>query len=190
MKNTISTILKCSSELKRKMAEDEAFLEQVNSASQMLMKTIKNGGTIYTCGNGGSACDAMHFVEELVARFKRERPGIKAMHMLDQGALTCWSNDYNFESVFERYVQTFCGEHDSLVLFSTSGNSANILRACQAAKASKTFSLALTGKGGGKLTSASDLALIVPDQETERIQEAHITLVHIFCEIIEQQLFS
>lgn len=184
----IQAAFQASAQVKSQMAKDPAFLALVEQAAARLIKTVKDGGTIYTCGNGGSACDAMHFAEELVARYKLERPGIKAMHMADPGILTCWSNDYEFDTVFERYVQTFCGPKDTLVAISTSGNSQNILNAIQAARSRGTFTLGLGGKSGGCMKDACDLAIIAPANETERIQEAHITLIHVLCQLIEESV--
>jgi len=178
-------ILLESARIKSLMAEDEALLNQVEKAGKILKEKVAAGGTIYACGNGGSACDAVHLTEELVARFKRERPGIRAMHFLDSATMSCWGNDYDFNSVFARQAETFCKASDVLIAFSTSGNSENILQAVYSAKQKSTFTIGLTGKGGGKLREACDLAIVIPSKETERIQEAHITLVHIFCEMLE-----
>ncbi|NLF24560.1 MAG: SIS domain-containing protein [Deltaproteobacteria bacterium] len=185
MQEVIASILRNSAANKAALASDQGFLESVERAAKELKAAAARGGTVYLCGNGGSACDAMHFCEELVARFKRERPGMRAVHFMDPGVLTCWGNDYDFESVFKRCVETFCGPDDVLVVFSTSGNSKNVLQAVEAAKSKQCFSLALTGRDGGKVATMADLSLIVPVQETERIQEVHITLVHIMCELME-----
>ena len=185
MQKTIAELLSESSSHKATLAGDDHFLGAVERAAQQLVRTIDSGGTIFSCGNGGSTCDAMHFTEELVARFKRERAGIKAMHLHDASVLTCWSNDYAFETAFARQVETFCGPNDTLVGFSTSGNSANIIAAVNAAKIRGTKTIGMLGKDGGKLAPLCDLPLIVPSKATERIQEAHITIVHIFCELIE-----
>jgi D-sedoheptulose 7-phosphate isomerase len=171
--------------LRQNILSDSKFLNSVDEAINHLIKIIENGGTIYSCGNGGSACDAMHFTEELVARYKKERPGIRAHHLMDPGTLTCWANDYSWDKVFERQAQTFCTPKDALVVFSTSGNSENILRGINAAKEKGAYVLGLLGKGGGKAAPLCDSALVVPSNATERIQEIHITLVHIFCEEIE-----
>ena len=167
------------------LSSNEQYCQSLFSVSEAIGRVIESGGTIYSCGNGGSACDAMHFTEELVARFKRERPGIRAMHFMDGATLTCWSNDYDFESAFERQAQTFCTDKDLLLAISTSGKSENILRAVKAAKKSRTFCVGLTGKDGGELKDLCDVTLLVPIQETERIQEAHIASIHILCELIE-----
>jgi D-sedoheptulose 7-phosphate isomerase len=181
----ISEILNRSAAIKQTIASDPNLCAEIVKAATILQDTVKRGGTIYACGNGGSTCDATHLVEELVARFKRERPGIKAMHLMDAAVLTCWSNDYEYESAFERQVKTFCGPKDALVAISTSGNSKNIIRAVRAAKAQSTAVIGFTGKDGGELRSLCDVALVVPASETERIQEVHITFVHILCEALE-----
>ena len=185
MQSRIKTMLLRSAEIKTQIAGAPHLLDKIQQAAEQLLKTVKSGGTVYTCGNGGSACDAMHFVEELVARFKRERPGMRAMHLLDPATMSCWANDYDFETGFQRQVETFCRPGDTLVGFSTSGASKNVINAFKAAGKLGTFRLGLLGKDGGELKNQSDLAIIVPASETERIQECHITLVHIFCELLE-----
>lgn len=186
METEIRKIIKDSISLREQILADQALLSEIVTAVEKLKKTVLADGTIFTCGNGGSACDAMHFTEELVARFKRDRPGIKSMHFMDAGTLTCWCNDYDFSTVFKRQVETFCGKKDLLVVFTTSGNSHNILEAVKQAKAQGVFTLALAGKDGGKVKDLADLTIIVPSDLTERIQEVHITLVHIFCEMLER----
>ncbi|NDC37130.1 MAG: SIS domain-containing protein [Proteobacteria bacterium] len=178
-----------SSKLKESLAKDPAFIKAIADSAKRLITTVKGGGTIYSCGNGGSTADAIHLTEELVARYKRERPGIKAMHLMDPAVLTCWSNDYAYETVFARQVETFCGPADTVIGISTSGNSKNIIAAVKAAKAKGAFSIGLLGKDGGALKGMCDLSLVVPAQETERIQEAHITIIHTWCELVEVELF-
>jgi D-sedoheptulose 7-phosphate isomerase len=184
---SIQALLKESAEVKAKAAANLALTEGAARMVELVRDTIARGGTIYSCGNGGSACDAMHLTEELIARFKRERPGIRAMHFLDPGALTCWSNDYDYPSAFERYVKTFCREQDCLILFSTSGNSKNIVSAARAAKALATPVVALTGEGGGAVKEFASICIEVPSKQTERIQEVHIALVHTLLELIERE---
>ena len=174
-----------SAEVKQAISSNSELLSKIKDAAKLLVQCKKQGGTIYSCGNGGSACDAIHFTEELVARYKKERPGIRAMHLMDPAALTCWSNDYNFESAFARQVNTFCTPKDLLVAFSTSGRSKNVLAAVDAAKKLGTKSIGLTGKDGGTLKDQCDLSVVIPSNDTERIQEAHITIVHIFAEILD-----
>ncbi len=189
MKDQIKNLILQSSDLKRKLAEDNSFVETVRLAAEKTISTIKNGGTVYACGNGGSACDSIHFVEELVARFKKDRPGIKAHHLIDPGMVTCWANDYSFETIFSRQVETYCNAKDILFCFSTSGNSANVLKAIEAAKTTKTLTVGLTGNNGGKMKDLCDITLVVPSPSTARIQEVHITVVHILCELIEGSLY-
>ena len=167
------------------MAADARLLQATALAAEKIKTQLKSGGTLYACGNGGSTCDAMHFVEELVGRFKRERPGFRAMHFADPSILTCWSNDYDFESAFERQAKTFCTPKDVLVGISTSGNSKNVIKAVAAAKTQGCCTIGLLGKDGGELAKICDIALIVPGKETERIQEGHITLIHILVELLE-----
>jgi D-sedoheptulose 7-phosphate isomerase len=187
MITTIQEIFQTSSSLKATLASDEKFLSLISDGAKLLAQTAKSGGTIFSCGNGGSTCDAMHLTEELVARYKRNRAGIRAMHFMDPSVLTCWGNDFSYESAFERYAETFCTDKDALIAISTSGNSANVLAAVKAAKARGTKVIGLAGKDGGKLATECDLTLIVPSQATERIQEVHITIIHAWCELLETE---
>jgi len=154
-----------------------------------LAEAFRAGNRLYACGNGGSACDAMHLVEELVARYKRERPGLPAHHLLDAPTLTCWSNDYDFASAFRRQVEAMVRPGDVLVAISTSGGSANVLAAARAARERGAVVVGLLGRGGGAVAPLCDEALVVPYDATERIQEAHITLIHLLCELVERTLF-
>jgi D-sedoheptulose 7-phosphate isomerase len=150
---------------------------------------FRAGNRLYACGNGGSACDAMHLVEELVARYKRERPGLPAHHLMDGPTLTCWANDYDFATAFSRQVESMVRPGDVLVAISTSGGSPNVLLAAEAANARGALTVALTGRDGGRLRELCAESLVVPAQATERIQEGHITLIHLICELVERTLF-
>ena len=189
MRPKIQEILKTSSKLKESLAQSDSFLKTVEAGALRLINTVKSGGTIYSCGNGGSTADAIHLTEELVARYKRDRPGIKAMHLMDPAVMTCWGNDFSFDNIFARQVQTFCGPNDTVIGISTSGKSKNVIAAVEAAKAKGTFTIGLLGKDGGTLKGLCDLSIVVPSQETERIQEVHITVIHIWCELMELELF-
>lgn len=167
---------------------DSSFKEEFKRACELLLSARITSGTIYSCGNGGSACDAMHFTEELVARYSKERIGIKAMHFMDSSTVTCWANDYSYDSVYSRQVETFCSKNDVLVVLSTSGNSKNIINAIKAAKLKSVPVIYLGGKDGGEAKKLADISLVVPTTRTDRIQEIHITLIHAFCEFIEQDL--
>jgi D-sedoheptulose 7-phosphate isomerase len=158
-------------------------------AAQHTAEAFRAGNRLYACGNGGSACDAMHLVEELVARYKRHRPGLPAHHLMDGPTLTCWSNDYDFASVFQRQVETLARPGDVLVAISTSGNSPNVLAAVEAANQRGVITIGLLGRDGGRMRELCTHPLIVPSNATERIQEAHITIIHVMCELLEQILF-
>ena len=162
---------------------------QIVAIAGAVSASFRAGNRLYACGNGGSACDAMHLVEELVARYKRERPGLPAHHLMDGATLTCWSNDYDFESAFRRQVEALIRPGDVLVAISTSGNSPNVLHAARAARAAGAVVVGLTGRDGGALRELSTHALVVPARDTARIQEAHITVIHLVCELVELTLF-
>ena len=185
MKSISTEALNESIELRQLCLNDEQLLSQIEKLISLAKGCINRGGTIYTMGNGGSACDAMHLREELVGRFKRERPGIRAQHLMDPATMSCWANDYDYNEVFAREVSTLCTPKDLIIAFSTSGNSANILAALQAAQKCETQSACLLGKDGGKAKDNCTLSIIIPSDSTERIQEMHITLVHILCEALE-----
>jgi D-sedoheptulose 7-phosphate isomerase len=162
---------------------------QVVRAAGRLAESFREGGRLYACGNGGSACDAMHLVEELVARYKRDRPGLPAHHLVDGPTLTCWANDYDFATVFRRQVETMMRPGDVLVAISTSGSSPNVVAAAAAARERGAVVLGLLGRGGGRLAALCDEPLVVPAHDTERIQEGHITLIHLLCELVERELY-
>lgn len=178
--------LKESSRVKLSLLPHVSAIQSIIDA---LLKVIKSGGCIYTCGNGGSTCDAMHFVEELVAIYRRSRPGIRAQHLCDPSTLTCWANDRGFDGVFERQVRTHLTPNDALVVLSTSGNSPNIIGALKAAKEQGAVAIALLGKTGGQAKALSNQALVVESDATCHIQEAHITIIHIICDRLEVALF-
>jgi D-sedoheptulose 7-phosphate isomerase len=185
----ISKIFAASADVKTQISKDDAIIKAIQDGFELLRSTaFVSEGTIFAAGNGGSACDAMHFVEELVARYKATRPGIKAMHFADPGMVTCWSNDYEYNGVFERYADTFCSPSDTLVAISTSGNSENILRAIKSAKSKGSKVIGLTGQSGGKMVGLCDVLIKVPSSETARIQEAHITIIHTWCELLDGKL--
>jgi D-sedoheptulose 7-phosphate isomerase len=185
MNAEISQLLQDSASLKASLASDQNFTAAVSASAELIFNTFSRGGTVYACGNGGSTCDAMHLVEELVGRYKRKRRGLKAQHLMDPAVLTCWSNDESFDDVYRRCVEVFCGASDVLVAISTSGNSKNILNAVEEAKRRGTKVIGLTGKDGGSLGRVADISLVVPSPFTERIQEVHITIVHIWLELLE-----
>ena len=168
----------------------QALAPDVVRVSGRLAEAFRAGRHLYACGNGGSACDAMHLVEELVARYKRERPGLPAHHLLDPSTLTCWANDYDFASAFARQVEAMMADGDVLVAISTSGDSPNVVRAAEAARARGGLVIGLTGRGGGRLAGLCDELLAIPSDATERVQEGHITVIHLLCELVERILFG
>ena len=154
-----------------------------------LVACLRAGGRILTCGNGGSMCDAMHFAEELSGRYRRDRRALPAQAMSDPAHLTCAANDWGFDNVFARGVQAWGHRGDALIVFSTSGSSPNLVAAAAAAKALGMDVLGLLGGDGGPLKPLCDLSLVVPGTTPDRIQEVHITAVHLIVEQIERQLF-
>lgn len=152
--------------------------------------SLKNGGKIFFCGNGGSAADAQHLATEFVCRLETNRPAMAAIALTtDTSLLTAQANDLGFDTVFSRQVEALGNPNDVLIAISTSGNSENVLQAVQSARSKKMITIAFTGKDGGKILSVVDYALTVPSMNAQRIQEAHITLGHILCGLVEQELF-
>ena len=157
----------------------------------LLVETFNSGGKLLVMGNGGSAADAQHFVAEIVGRFKMERRGLPAIALsTDTSILTAIGNDYGFDRVFSRQVEALAVSGDLVVGISTSGNSANVLQALKLARDSGCRTVGLLGKDGGTIKDVCDLALIVPTTDTPRVQEAHITIIHIVCDLLEKTLFS
>lgn len=168
---------------------DEKNAENINSAINLMVESYKQNGRIFSAGNGGSMCDAMHFAEELTGRFRKERAPLPAMAINDASHLTCVSNDYGYEFIFSRYVEAWGNKGDVLLAISTSGNSKNIILAVEAAKKKGMKVVGLLGKGGGALKDMVDVSLIVDSAISDRIQEVHIKCIHIFIEGIERNLF-
>jgi D-sedoheptulose 7-phosphate isomerase len=167
------------------LAAQQATFDKIAAAA---VGTLKSGGKLLTCGNGGSAADAMHLAEELVGRYNRNRRSLPAVCLnADPTALTCIANDFGYDEVFARQIEGLAAPTDLLVCFTTSGNSPNILRALAAAKQRGVKSVALLGKDGGKAKGKADLELIVPSRDTARIQEAHTFLLHALLEVIDRE---
>lgn len=161
-----------------------------DAVAQDLIKTFRNGGKILTFGNGGSSCDAQNFADELVGRYRRNRPPLSALALtVSQADLTSIANDFGYEEVFSRQLRAHGRAGDVAVAISTSGNSKNVLKAVEAARELGIVVVGLTGRTGGKLKAMCDHCLCVPSDSTARIQEAHITLIQIWCGILEDELF-
>lgn len=167
---------------------DEANLDRLDVVAGEMANSLKAGGKILAVGNGGSMCDAMHFCEELTGRFRDDRAPLPAAACSDPGHITCVANDYGYDEVFARWVRGMARAGDVIVLLSTSGNSANVIRASEAAKALGVTRVALLGKSGGKLASACEHEWIVPGATADRIQEIHMLILHTLIEGIEERL--
>lgn len=168
------------------LAASASLAPAVTAAGECILKSLKEGGKLLTCGNGGSAADALHLAEELVGRYLRERRALPAICLAaDTTALTCIGNDYGFDQVFARGVEAFGRKGDVLVAFSTSGNSPNVLNAFASARRLGVITVLLSGKDGGKARAQCDHALIVPSKNTARIQEVHTLILHQWLEAID-----
>ena len=164
-------------------------MAKIESAIELMVLAIENGGKIISCGNGGSMCDAMHFAEELSGRFRENRKGLPAVSISDPSHISCVANDYGFEHVFSRYVEALGNNGDVLLGISTSGNSANVIKAVEAAKSKGMKTVALTGKAGGSLASIADLEIRAPHSDyADRAQEIHIKVIHALIDGIEKGL--
>jgi len=186
----IKKALKDSAELKLQVSETMA--EKISGAAKLISGAIKKGNKVMFCGNGGSAADSQHLAAELVVRLtgdsnRKALPGIALT--TDSSVLTAGSNDFGFENVFSRQVEALGIEGDVLIILSTSGNSVNIIKAVEEARKIGLHTIGFLGYGGGKLGTLVDLPLVIPSNDTQRIQEAHITVGHIIISLIEEELF-
>ena len=186
-KKTIAGQLKDSA---RTLTATAKLAPVIDAAAKDLLRCYRNGGKLLSFGNGGSSCDAANFADELTGRYRRNRPALPALALTtNQGDLTSIANDFGFEFVFERPLQALGRAGDVAVAISTSGNSKNVLRAAQAARAKGMTVIGLTGRTGGKLKALCDHCVAIPSDSTARIQEAHITVIQIWCGILEDELF-
>ena len=161
--------------------------DTVNAIARLVRDTVLGGGTLYTAGNGGSATDAQHLAEELIARYRSNRRALPALALTaDSSVLTCIGNDFGYEALFSRQIEALVRPGDLLVVFTTSGNSPNIVAALKAAKERGGKTIALLGKTGGACRGLADLELIVASENTARIQEAHLQVLHYICEVVEE----
>jgi len=177
--------------IEAKKAFFDSHAEAVARAAELIITSIKAGGKVLIFGNGGSAADAQHIAAELVNRFNYDRPPIAAIALTtDTSILTSVGNDSSFDELFERQVRALGRRDDVALAISTSGNSPNVLRAVDAAHELGITTIALAGRDGGKLARAVDVALVVDARSTQRIQETHITIGHILCELIEDALYG
>lgn len=182
--------LLASAEIKRQVAEK--CVDSILAAAHMIAETFRSGGKVLLCGNGGSAADCQHMAAEFVSRLTRdvERPGLPAIALTtDTSFLTAFANDVGFEGVFARQVQALGKPGDVLIAISTSGNSTNVIRAVEAARAARMHTIVLTG-ASGRLAEMANVVISVPSAMTQYIQEAHLSIEHILCDLVERSLFG
>ena len=188
MTDQISAIVADSLEVKRRFFSDHAA--EVQRAAELIADSFKANGKLLVFGNGGSAADAQHVAGELVNRFLKRRKALPAVALTtDGGVLTCIANDSGFENVFARQIEALGTKGDVCLAISTSGNSPNVTVACEQARKQRVTVIGLLGRDGGRVAALCDLALIVPSDDTQRIQETHNLIGHIICELVEGELF-
>ena len=191
MKSYIKNEIKNSFETKQRIYNDENLLEKIELVAKKCVEIYKNSCKTILAGNGGSAADAQHIAAELVGRYGFDRPSIPSLALTtDTSNLTAIGNDYGYDQVFSRQLDGMGCKGDLFIGISTSGNSKNIIKAFEVAKKKEIFCVALSGRDGGEMAKIADVALIVPSNDTPRIQESHILIGHIICDIIEKELFG
>lgn len=189
MRSLISTLIEEHLEVVRKI-QDQCW-PSIEQYSSLVERTISSGNTVFFCGNGGSAAEAQHMAAEFVGRFCLERKGYSALALtVDTSILTAVSNDFGYDSIFERQIEALGRPGDLLVGISTSGNSQNVIRAMRKARKEGLYTVAMTGENGGELKSTTELCICVPSNDTPRIQEAHLLIGHIMCHIVESNLLA
>ena len=191
MKEKIKSLISASVAVKNKILADESLLKTVDDVVNLIVSGFRNGSRLYFCGNGGSAADAQHLAAEFSGRFYLDRDALpaEALHC-NTSYLTAVANDYSYDAVYSRLIRGIANKGDILIGLSTSGNSKNILHAFETAREKAVATVALTGESGGKLKEHSDYLLNVPSSDTPRIQESHILLGHIICQLVEEKYFS
>ena len=191
MKQYLYNEISASIETKQKILNDEALLETIQKTAEACVDVYRQGKKTILAGNGGSAADAQHIAAELVGRYGFDRPSIPSLALTtDTSNLTAIGNDYGYDRVFSRQLEGMGVEGDLFFGISTSGNSQNIVNAFESAKAKGITTVALVGRDGGKMATMADIAIIVPSNATPRIQESHILIGHIICDVIEKELFG
>lgn len=186
----IKNIIQESIKVKEAIIADHEFVEKIENAANLCIESLRNNGKIHFCGNGGSAADAQHLAAELSGRFYYDRKPLnaEALHV-NTSYLTAVANDYSFDMIYSRMIDATARRGDVLIAISTSGNSNNIINAIESAKQKEMIVIGMTGETGGKMATMCDVLLNVPSSCTPRIQESHIMVGHIICEIIESTLF-
>ena len=191
MKNYIKNQIKKSYETKQDIYNNDELLNKIEQVAQMCVALYRGSNKTILAGNGGSAADAQHIAAELVGRYGFDRPSIPSLALTtDSSNLTAIGNDYGYDKVFSRQLEGMGQDGDIFIGISTSGNSANIINAFKSAKEKNITTVALVGKDGGAMAKLADVALVVPSDSTPRIQESHILIGHILCDIIEKEIFG
>ncbi len=187
--NTIRDELNQATDVLTNFVANDENLKKIQQAAVLIADSFKQGGKVLSCGNGGSHCDAMHFAEELTGRFRDNRPSYPAIAISDVSHISCVGNDYGFDYIFSRYVEGVGQKGDVLLGISTSGNSANVLKAIEVAKQKGMKIITLTGKDGGKMNGLADVDIRVPHfGYADRVQEIHIKVIHILILLIEKEM--
>lgn len=189
MQDVLKTALVDSIELRSAMLQDTFGLATLARVAEEIATRLSQGRRLFIAGNGGSAADAQHFAAELTGRFLKERRALPALALsTDTSFLTAWSNDYSYDTVFSRQLEAHASKGDVFVSLSTSGSSKNLIEALKRAHTLGVYTVSLLGRDGGAMRSMSDVAYIVPAEETARIQEVHITLIHTICQYVDEQV--
>ena len=191
MQSIIKDCISRAISVKQQILQDQSFLDRIEQAVTLVTGAFNKGHKVWFCGNGGSAADAQHLAAEFSGRFYLNRKALpaEAFHC-NTSYLTAVANDYDFEVIYARLIDGLTHPGDILIGLSTSGNSANIVKAFEAARAAGVSTISLTGASGGQLKALSDILFNVPDTDTPRIQEAHILIGHIICQLVEEQIFG
>lgn len=187
----LQTTLENSIKIKSQLLENTALHKQFKDLVSLCVNCFQAGGSVYFCGNGGSAADAQHLAAELSGRYYFDRPPLpsEALHV-NSSYLTAVANDYGYQEVYARAVKAFCKAGDVLIGLSTSGNSANVIKALEQARMLKVHTIAFTGENGGRMGTLTDMLFAIPSTDTPRIQEAHMLIGHSLCQAIEAKMFG
>lgn len=190
MKDKITSIINASIDTKKKVLEDDLLLQTINNCVHKIVTAFKNGNKVLFCGNGGSAADAQHLAAEFSGRFYTDRKALpaEALHC-NTSYLTAVGNDYSFDVIYSRLIDGLGQHGDVLIGLSTSGNSKNIIKAFETAKEKGMITIGFTGATGGQLKPVSDYLINIPSTDTPRIQESHILIGHIICQLVEEKIF-
>lgn len=191
MTEKIKNIIQASIDVKKKTLENEGLIQSTMAIVDVMVNALKKGNRIYFCGNGGSAADAQHLAAELSGRFYTDRHALRAEALhCNTSYLTAVANDYSFNMIYARLIEGIADAGDVLVGLSTSGNSENIIKAFEVARLKKMVTIAFTGESGGKMKASSDYLVNIPSADTPRIQESHILIGHIICQLVEEKYFA